>query len=424
MPSQIPSSLPHGPAVYPDFRPSYVYYFKQSATVEQWYPVSALVGYGYVNATNFKLFFRGANDVNAIDTVQITVASGTSLTDAYEWIINAPVYQQVSPTYHHIIRVFVFGGQGFRLEFTAATITYGTCCTGGGSGTMTHWTIRDDDDDDAQIDNNEFLKVTMADGAAGTNLSGTGTTGDPYVLALTSPGDTVYTLPLATTTVRGGVELGSNTDLTQTYETGGTGTSGRTYPVQLNSADQMGVSVPWIDTAVVFSTHVTCQIDSSLEAWSTVYLVGETYRYHTDPIWLASLTNTPAATAKFQGLQVATHAYTNCSAYGWNTSSQTAEAISNLCDEFEDPTTVKLVLFHGTPTDGAATITLTSTTLTTLAFNAVAGRIQNNAGSDTITMAAGDVFCLGFLVDCGDGGIFTAGPGAFVCNYTARLWVA
>ena len=61
--------------------------------------------------------------------------------------------------------------------------------------------------------------------------------------------DTTYTLPLATTSVRGGVELGSDTDLTETYETGGTGTASRTYPVQLNSANQMGVSVPWTDTA-------------------------------------------------------------------------------------------------------------------------------------------------------------------------------
>ena len=65
--------------------------------------------------------------------------------------------------------------------------------------------------------------------------------------------DTTYTLPLATTTVRGGVELGSDTDLTQTYETGGTGTSSRTYPVQLNSANQMGASVPWTDTNTTYS---------------------------------------------------------------------------------------------------------------------------------------------------------------------------
>jgi hypothetical protein len=67
-------------------------------------------------------------------------------------------------------------------------------------------------------------------------------------VALTSDIPAAYTLPLATTSVRGGVELGSDTDLTETYETGGTGTASRTYPVQLNAADQMGVSVPWTDT--------------------------------------------------------------------------------------------------------------------------------------------------------------------------------
>jgi len=57
-----------------------------------------------------------------------------------------------------------------------------------------------------------------------------------------------YTLPVATTTVLGGVELGSDTALTQTYETGVTGEANRTYPVQLNAARQAAVSVPWVNT--------------------------------------------------------------------------------------------------------------------------------------------------------------------------------
>jgi hypothetical protein len=56
-----------------------------------------------------------------------------------------------------------------------------------------------------------------------------------------------YTLPVATSTVLGGVELGSNTALTATYETGtaGTGVANRAYPVQLNAARQAAVYVPW-----------------------------------------------------------------------------------------------------------------------------------------------------------------------------------
>ena len=60
--------------------------------------------------------------------------------------------------------------------------------------------------------------------------------------------DTSYTLPVATSTILGGIELGSDTVLTQTYETGVTGTASRTYPLQLNAARQAAISVPWVDT--------------------------------------------------------------------------------------------------------------------------------------------------------------------------------
>ena len=56
--------------------------------------------------------------------------------------------------------------------------------------------IRDDDNDDLIITENEFIKFTAATGTAGTNLSGSGTTGDPYVMAITLPDtDTVYSHP-------------------------------------------------------------------------------------------------------------------------------------------------------------------------------------------------------------------------------------
>ncbi len=56
--------------------------------------------------------------------------------------------------------------------------------------------IRDDDNDDLIITENEFIKFTAATGTAGTNLSGSGTTSDPYVMAITLPDtDTVYSHP-------------------------------------------------------------------------------------------------------------------------------------------------------------------------------------------------------------------------------------
>jgi len=56
-----------------------------------------------------------------------------------------------------------------------------------------------------------------------------------------------YVLPLATNTVRGGIELFSNTDQTVAANSVST-TAGRTYGIQLNSSNQAVVNVPWTDT--------------------------------------------------------------------------------------------------------------------------------------------------------------------------------
>lgn len=65
--------------------------------------------------------------------------------------------------------------------------------------------------------------------------------------------DTVYTLPTATSTVKGGIEIFSDTVQTVASNTVST-TAGRTYGIQLNSAGQAVVNVPWSDTNTVY-TH-------------------------------------------------------------------------------------------------------------------------------------------------------------------------
>ena len=65
-----------------------------------------------------------------------------------------------------------------------------------------------------------------------------------------------YILPLATDTVKGGVELFSNTDQTEAANSVTT-TSGRTYGIQLNSSDQMVVNVPWVNTEYTAGTGLS-----------------------------------------------------------------------------------------------------------------------------------------------------------------------
>jgi len=68
---QIPNPLPGSPGGnYPGFIPNYMYYFKQSATVEQYYQARNLLGFGYASSLVLNVYFHGAHDVNAVDVVR------------------------------------------------------------------------------------------------------------------------------------------------------------------------------------------------------------------------------------------------------------------------------------------------------------------------------------------------------------------
>ncbi len=112
-------------------------------------------------------------------------------------------------------------------------------------------------------------KTLFASGATLNSLTLTGTT-SPITLnasvgtsgqVLTSAGagatptwttPTTYTLPVATSTVLGGIELFDNATQTDPANTV-TATTGRTYGLQLNASNQAVVNVPWSDTNTTYT---------------------------------------------------------------------------------------------------------------------------------------------------------------------------
>jgi hypothetical protein len=99
----------------------------------------------------------------------------------------------------------------------------------------------------------------ILDIVGGTGIT-TSITGD----VLTITGSSTYLLPQMTATTRGGAELFSNT-VQATAANSVTATSNRTYGLQLNSANQLVVNVPWVDN----NTQLVSSVDETTPGTST-----------------------------------------------------------------------------------------------------------------------------------------------------------
>jgi hypothetical protein len=99
--------------------------------------------------------------------------------------------------------------------------------------------------------------LTTARTIAGTSFNGSANIDINYNNLTNKPTiPSAYSLPEATATVRGGIELFSNTDQSVAANSV-SATSGRTYGIQLNSAGQAVVNVPWSDTNTDTNTTYT-----------------------------------------------------------------------------------------------------------------------------------------------------------------------
>jgi len=119
-----------------------------------------------------------------------------------------------------VTSVTLAAGTGISLSGTNPITTNGTITitntSPNVSETFTEWVVRDDDNDDKTLSgsSNKYLKFTAATGTAGTNLTGTGTSADPYVMAITLPNDNsggTVTSVATDNGLKGGTITGSGT---------------------------------------------------------------------------------------------------------------------------------------------------------------------------------------------------------------------
>ena len=368
---------------------AYMYYYNtgggNNAPSESYYCGGMPTGINPYDNTHLDLYYPSIKGCSAVDTIRLTITAGKhkQISDILvkEFLKNnaAPVPVGQDPI------ITIFDGDKspiykIQQDILGVSITYGTGCSSGGGGSMSNWTLSDGSTTQ-QIDNAETVlfsdstfvnNVVSATNTVTTSLSATGTPGSLNFLrgdnTWSAPPNTTYSV--ATSTALGLVELGSDTDLTTTYETGGTGTAGRTYPVQLNSDDQMAVSVPWVSQKKDQHIDTNLQVSAWNVAYPYVIYFADFRIYGTQYSSISGIAN--AVFNKFHGFKCATSAFTHIDVYGTSMAGLTAAQIAAL----GPGGLVKIILLRYAPVDGNTTISLSEQTLGTVAFSSTANQIK------------------------------------------------
>ena len=142
------------------------------------------------------------------------------------------------------------------------TITANGVTLTGNTGTVTGVTGT------APISSSGGTAPAISISAATTSAAGSMSSTDKTKLDGIAAGANNYSLPTATSTVLGGIELFSDTQQSVAANTV-TATASRTYGIQLNAAGQAVVNVPWVDTDTnTTSSAATSTVAGLIELFS------------------------------------------------------------------------------------------------------------------------------------------------------------
>jgi hypothetical protein len=237
--------------------------------------------------------------------------------------------------------------------------------------------------------------------------------------------DTVYTLPAATSTVLGGIELASDTVQTVAAEAV-SATASRTYGVQVNAAGQAVVNVPWVDTnsgGNALTSNTLAQFAATTSAQLAGVISDETgsgkLTFATSPTFTTSVATDSATLSVFDTTATTVHAF-GAATTGNLGYDGTAASTTNLSVGANTSGVVKTVNIGTGGASGSTTnITLGSVTAGANSSVIVPG---NMSLGQNISAVTGPVLTLGTLVGGGSGfmngthtnQVFTGGTGSYM----------